>query len=208
MGEDGTFGNRLDDPGKFYGLTEEKRFRVVCCASSRAGAFGETISRFRQSPKLIAELDAIEDLEGEAVDEELKGGEVPLEWRVERNLGSTMLDEQLVFADLSNAETMSTLRKEVASLLTRFGLEELDLSTITSSHRRVTQEISRHLHDKEIPGATLAGIRYPSRLNPEWTLWAIFSERFVHTPQEIYDVVKDDDPDLQQAASILGLEVE
>jgi hypothetical protein len=50
--EDGTFGNRFDDPGKYGGMPEEDRFRMVYCATQRAGAFGETIARFRRNPRL------------------------------------------------------------------------------------------------------------------------------------------------------------
>jgi hypothetical protein len=58
--EDGTFGNRFDDPGKYRGIPEEDRFRVVYCATQRAGAFGETIARFRRSPRLVEGLRTIE----------------------------------------------------------------------------------------------------------------------------------------------------
>src|SRR5829696_7814285 len=33
-------------------MPEEDRFRMVYCATQRAGAFGETIARFRRSPRL------------------------------------------------------------------------------------------------------------------------------------------------------------
>ena len=51
--EDGTFGNCFDDPGKYRGIPEEDRFRMVYCTTRRAGAFGETIARFRRSPRLV-----------------------------------------------------------------------------------------------------------------------------------------------------------
>ncbi len=38
--EDGTFGNRFDDPGRYRGIPEEDRFRVVYCATQWAGPSG------------------------------------------------------------------------------------------------------------------------------------------------------------------------
>ncbi|MGH3144604.1 MAG: hypothetical protein ACRDTR_02270, partial [Rubrobacter sp.] len=88
--EDGTFGNRFDDPGKYRGIPEEVRFRVIYCATEQAGAFGETIARFRRSPRLVEGLEEIND-EG-PLEAELEGGVLPEEWRLGRRLGSAWLD--------------------------------------------------------------------------------------------------------------------
>lgn len=58
---DGTFGNRFDDPSAKRGVPEEERYRMVYCATERAGAFGETIARFRPSVRLLAGLEEVED---------------------------------------------------------------------------------------------------------------------------------------------------
>ncbi len=54
--EDGTFGNRFDDPGHRRGIPQEQLFRTIYCASERTGAFGETTARFRPSLSLLMEL--------------------------------------------------------------------------------------------------------------------------------------------------------
>jgi hypothetical protein len=51
-GEDGTFGNRFDDPEKLY--------RVLYASAVRFGCFLETLARFRKDPSLSAELSEIE----------------------------------------------------------------------------------------------------------------------------------------------------
>jgi hypothetical protein len=203
--EDGTFGNRFDDPGKYHGILEEDRFRVVYCATQRAGAFGETIARFRRSPRLVEGLRSIDD--EEPFEAELEGGKLPEEWRLGRRLGSTRLDESLVFADLASAEVFQILTEELAPLLVRFGLEEFDLSLITSRKRRVTQEAARYAYKLADGGQVFAGVRYLSRLNPEWELWAVFHDRMVHSPDELSETVRADDPGLTEAASALGIEV-
>ena len=202
--EDGTFGNRFDDPGKYRGIPEENRFRMVYCATQRAGAFGETIARFRRSPRLVEGLRTIDE---EPLEPELEGGVLPEEWRLGRRLGSTRLDEGLVFADFASAETFQILTEELAPLLVRFGFEEFDLSLITSRRRRVTQEAARYAYEMAGSGQVFAGVRYLSRLNPAWELWAVFHDRMVHSPEELSETVREDDPGLVDAASVLNIEI-
>ncbi len=203
--EDGTFGNRFDDPGQYRGIPEDDRFRVVYCATQRAGAFGETIARFRRSPRLVEGLRTIES--EEPFETELEGGVLPEEWRLGRRLGSTRLDEGLVFADFASAETFQIFTEELAPLLVRFDLEEFDLSLITSRRRRVTQEAARYAYELAGSGQTFAGARYLSRLNPAWELWALFYDRIVQSPEELSETVREDDPGLVEAASVLGIEI-
>ena len=203
--EDGTFGNRFDDPGKYRGMPEEDRFRMVYCATQRAGAFGETIARFRRSPRLVEGLRTIDD--EEPFEPELEGGVLPEEWRLGRRLGSTRLDEGLVFADFASAETFQILTEELAPLLVRFGLTEFDLSLITSRRRRVTQEAARYVYELACSRQVFAGVRYLSRLNPAWELWAVFHDRMVHLPEELSETVREDDPGLEEAASVLGIDI-
>jgi len=100
-GDDGTFGNRFDDPGAGHGIPEAERFRVIYCAASRATAFGETIARYRPDLELLAKLEEIAD--DEPISPELRGGVVPEEWRLSRRLGATQLDESLRFVDVDAA---------------------------------------------------------------------------------------------------------
>ena len=56
-------------------------------------------------------------------------------------------------------------------------------------------------------GQVFSGVRYLSRLNPEWELWAVFHDRMVHSPDELSKTVRADDPGLTEAASVLGIEI-
>jgi len=201
------FTNRFDDPGAYRGIPQEKRFRTIYCATQRAGAFAETIAHFRKSPHTLAKLEQIED--DEPLDSELKGGMVLEAWRLRRRIGSTRLNENLLFADFADAKTFTILREELAPWLVRFGLEDFDLSTITSQQRRLTQEAARYVYELADSGRTVfAGIRYLSRLNPRGELWAIFHDRMLHTPEEAIETIREDDPGLVEAASTLGLRTE
>jgi hypothetical protein len=136
-----------------------------------------------------------------------EGGVLPEEWRLGRRLGSTRLDEDLVFADFASAETFQILTQELAPLLVRVGLKEFDLSLITSRRRRVTQEAARYAYELAGRGHVFAGVRYLSRLNPAWELWAVFHDRMVHLPEELSETVREDDHGLVKAASVLGIEI-
>jgi hypothetical protein len=50
--EDGTFGNRFDDPAGYY--------RVLYAASQRISCFIETLARFRSDPTFLPELNESE----------------------------------------------------------------------------------------------------------------------------------------------------
>lgn len=97
--------------------------------------------------------------------------------------------------------------EELAPLLVRFGLKEFDLSLITSRERHVTQEAARYAYELTGSGQVFAGVRYLSRLNPAWELWAVFHDRMVHSPEEFSETVREDDPDLMEAASVLNIEI-
>ena len=99
------------------------------------------------------------------------------------------------------------LTEELAHQLVRFGLTEFELSLITSRRRRVTQEAARYVYELARSGQVFAGVRYLSRLNPAWELWAVFHDRIIHSPEELSETVREDDPGLEEAASVLGIEI-
>lgn len=215
-GDDGTFGNRFDDPGASRGIPESERFRTIYCATDRAGAFGEVVARFRPSPRTLAELESIEDCE--SLPDILRGivdpndpyrGLVTSEWQLRRRVGHAYLDPALRFVDIADAENMNLLRRELATLLTELTIAEIDVSAVTSQHRRLTQEIARYIFEQvdEAGRPCFAGIRYPSRLNPDWECWAVFDTRMIHRPGPS-ETVRPDDPGLIEAARIFHLTIE
>jgi hypothetical protein len=206
--EDGTFGNRFDDPSAEDGMSEEERFRIIYCSSRLVGAFGETIARFRKDVKLHAGLEIIED--ADPLDPELEGGVVPEDWRLERRKASTLLDNSLLFADFLSPKSLVVLRRELAPLLVRLGLEDFDLSSMTGPQRRLTQGAARYVYELTTPSGQpiFTGIRYPSRLNINWELWAIFDDRMLHTQDETFGTIRKDDHDLQEAAAFLEIDIE
>src|SRR5688500_12616183 len=81
--------NRFDDPGRLGyissgGPLANTQYSTLYLASQQAGAYGETISRYRSSLPLIADLAQIVD--DEPPPENLQGGILPHAWRLTRRL--------------------------------------------------------------------------------------------------------------------------
>jgi hypothetical protein len=217
--EDGTFGNRFDDPRGPDGVPPEQRFRVIYCATQRLAAFGETLARFRPSLALLARLAEIDD--DEPIAESLAGavdpahprrGLVKADWRLRRRVNTTMLDPGLRFVDIASPAAMQHLRAHLASLAVELGIREIDLSSLTGEQRVFTQRCALHVHDQaDAHGRPrFAGIRYVSRLNPAWECWAVFDQRLRHAPGQpgFPQNILADDPDLLAVAHQFELTVE
>jgi hypothetical protein len=114
------------------------------------------------------------------------------------------------FVDVDAAQTLQVLRRVLASIAASLGVSDIDLGAIAGPNRRLTQEVVRYVYEQRDPtGEPLyGGIRYLSRLNPEWELWAIFADRIEHSPREVTESIRAEDPDLLEAASLLNLRVE
>jgi len=216
-GDDGTFGNRFDDPSASDDFPHDRRFRVLYCATRRIAAFGETMARFRPSIDLLTKLAAIDDdeplaasLRGAVDPGESRRGLVPADWRLKRRIGHTVLDPTLRFVDIAHPATMQDLRTKLAPLAARLAISDIDLSTVTSQQRRFTQACARHIHDDRNVHPHIAGIRYLSRLNPDWECWAIFDDRLRHAPGHpgLPKSILADDADLLAVAQLFDLTID
>ncbi len=161
---DGTFGNRWDDPRGEY---------RVLYASSRLGAFVETLGRFRADPALV---DALAEIEGEADADVMGAGQVPAEWIADRVIGSCKVEGE--FGAVGHSRSLAFLWRELASVARAHGIGALDGSAIRlHAPRGFTQEVSRSVFGCQDHGATqFAGIAYLSRLGDDLRNWAIFEQ--------------------------------
>ena len=196
-GDDGTFGNRFDDPVGEY--------RVLYASSPRIGAFLETLARYRTDPALVAEYEQM-TLEAEDVERypTIAPGVVPAGWCASRTIGTARHDGP--FADIGHSRGLAELRVALASRLVHYGLDDLDAGDVRRrAPRAFTQEISRYVFERGVTdeGEPLIGIRYLSRLGDEIENWAIFegTEPYDKRSEEIAH----DDPDLVAALRTLGL---
>ena len=193
-GEDGTFGNRYDDPRSEY--------RVVYASSQRLGALLETLARFRADPAIAAER--IVGDPRDAAHEAVPAGVVPGQWLESRVLGGARCDA--TFADVGHARSLAYLRTALAAAVLRHGLTELDASAIRARvPRGFTQEVSRQVYEctDEQGARAFQGIGYLSRLGDDIHNWAIFEPAAI----DVIDVshLSRDDPDLNKALALHGL---
>ncbi len=186
--DDGTFGNRYDDP--------DGEYRVLYASDERAGALAETLARFRPDLELAAELALIApDARDDDYPVPAPPGSVPREWLDVRVIGSATHDG--TFADVGRSDSLVYLRAALADHALSFGLDDLDAGDLRRrAPRAFTQEISRHVFERarDASGDPLAGIRYLSRLGDEFVNWAIFE---TEPPSDTRsDPIEPDDPDL------------
>lgn len=169
-------------------------YRVLYASSQRFGCFLETLSRFRVDPKLLAEL---AEIDGE--DDYCPLGEVPLEWLEKRMIGVATASEEC--ADICSSEWISRLRSVLVGHLKRFGLGDLDASTLQmTAPRGFTQLVSRLVFSEE-----LAGIYYRSKYGHDIENWALFEPFQIDVRDS--QPIPADDPDLQRALQLHGLKL-
>jgi len=189
-GEDGTFGNRFDDPSGTC--------RVLYASSSRLGCFLETLARFRVDVALQA---ALAEISGP--DDYVPLGVIPREWPAGRAMGTA--DAAGVFAAIGTSESLATLRVALAVTVVELELDDLDAAAIRSSvPRTFTQAISRHVYDT----GCFDGVCYRSRYGDDVENWAIFEPFTAIRPHAPSQPVEIHDPDFIVALVIHRLSVE
>jgi hypothetical protein len=189
--EDGTFGNRFDDPTGVY--------RVLYASSQRLGCFIETLARFRVDVSFVADLSLMENGE----DDFTAFGTVRRAWLKARCIGTATVEGE--YADIYALEWVIHLRTALAEVAVKLGIEDIDLSSLERAEpRRLTQQASRVAFE-----LGFAGVFYHSRYGHSIENWAIFEDwtmpnRFP-IRQSKSRKVAEDDPDLLEALRILGL---
>lgn len=199
---DGTFDNRWDDP--------EGSYRVLYASSQRAGAFIETLARFRPDLELLAQLAEI--AEDDAADLPITPGIVPRTWAEKRLIGEAVLKGE--FADVANARSLTYLRAALAELVLAHGIGDLDAGTVRSGDRALTQQMSRTIYECSVEdGRAYDGVYYHSRVGDAYENWGVFDTEVsgVRSPLSPVDHgtdINDGDPDLADALHYLGLTLE
>ena len=189
--EDGTFGNRFDDPMGVY--------RVLYASSQRLGCFVETLARFRVDVSFVADLALMENGE----DDFTAFGTVRRAWLKGRCIGTANVEGE--YADIYALEWVSHLRTALAEVAVKLGFEDIDLSSLERAEpRRLTQQASRVAFE-----LGYAGVFYHSRYGHSIENWAIFEDWTMPNRFPINQLksrrVAEDDPDLMEALRALEL---
>mgnify|MGYP001371998108 CR=1 FL=1 len=140
--------------------------------TQREGAFAETIAHFRPDLEALAALGAIR---GAPEEPQPLTAAVPARWRQLRSVGRLLLDPTLRFVDVAHPDTLAEMRTHFASVAVDLGHRDVDLSTITSGDRRLTQRVARYFYEltDDAGRPAFAGLRYVSRHGVAWECWAL-----------------------------------
>jgi hypothetical protein len=202
-GPGGTFGNRWDDA--------QGRYRVLYAASTRLGAFVETLAPLRPDASVLAAYGEMELASGE---ETASPGRVPVTWCRERVVTKGIAtDVEGTFVNVGASSSLSILREELAARVVHYGLSDLDAATIrVTAPRGFTQEISTYVAaQRGEDGRPYGGIFYLSKLGDEFENWAIFEREEMRGQSPVLsvdrEVVDPEDADFVRACEILGLEI-
>jgi RES domain len=171
MGKPNT-GNRFDSPTGAYG--------VRYFASNLDGCYGETLARFRADKKLAKVIGSEWSELGF-----MSVGDIPADWRQRRGAvrvrfpsdgANTAFSAGVRFLDIESVHTREALLPDFEPLLKFYGYSDLDVAVVRGHDRRFTRYISQWTYEQvdEQDRPMYAGIRYLSRLNSEWELWAVF----------------------------------
>jgi hypothetical protein len=191
-------GNRWDDA--------QGQYATLYCASSAVAAFAETIARYREVPGLLDRIDAF--LSGEPdgeYDFELEPARVPDDYFADRSLGHAAIDPALRFVDVDHPDTHRSLTVPLRPVLRRHRLRVVDRGVVLSPDRRLTRPIARECWRlAQTPDhPDWAGLRYGSRLHPEWECWAAWEPSPIRPHSARVQTVTRANPDLRAAAEIL-----
>jgi hypothetical protein len=193
-----TAGNRFDIPNA----------GVLYFADELEACFAETLADLRAKPALV---DLVRD-EWNAANW-LKPCAVPASWRLRRTAVKVKVDHDQKFLDVTDMQTILTLRTELALRLSSIGYSDLDMGLVQGADRRVTRMISEWAYLQTIDQESdydedlyrFAGIKYTSRLNHEWTCWAVFPD--VDLAQVEAAPVERETPELLAIAERFGLRI-
>jgi hypothetical protein len=123
-------------------------------------------------------------------------------WREKHVLAPARIDAAGEFLDLDDVTVIQHLESELAGLLAEKSIDHLDVSTVRSRDRDVTQHISRTLYDE---GA--GGLRFRSNCDDK-PCFVLFEHRASLTEDGDPEPCTDDLPELLQVCSDYGLVAE
>ena len=183
-------GNRFDVPGA----------AVLYAATTAAGAFAETLARFRPSASLAAKIARAGGSRPPA------HGQVPPSWRLTQRLRRFTTRNALPFVDIEHPATHAHLTEHAHELLLQRGISALDVATVRGPSRLLTRGLASWLYSQtDARGRPrYGGIRYVSRLG-DFECWAIFDGTAVEIIDEAS--IELDDAELRKVAALFRLDV-
>jgi RES domain-containing protein len=216
------------DPSE-WGRWDVAGHRTVYCASPQAAAYAESLGWFQQrlgaASHTLGELFPDSDPDDETAVESaaekefqernhMRPGILPAGWRLERMMYAIQLPATGWMIDVGASATLTVIKTALAHDLAALGVENLTLAEEHNPDRAVTTRISKWLRGRVLFDGSLShGIQYQSKYGNDWTCWAIWLRKVddgaplsSEPTRQIGQIeILNNDPDLEQAATILGL---
>jgi hypothetical protein len=196
-------GHRYDDPD---GL-----FKTLYCATEAEGALGECLGDFVYSAAtaqrieafLLSEPDADfdEDYQRALREEDIEA----FRWRLAH--AAAALGARLIAVD--DWRTYRAAAPRIVPALARYGVKHFDRHTLLDERRYVTRTLAgiwrADATDPETGTLRAAGLRFTSRLPPEWECWALWEPLPLDRDAAEIEDVTIHTPALRHAADMLGV---
>jgi hypothetical protein len=170
----------------------------VYAAEERLTAFKEVLQDLRPNARAIADFQALFGKRSPIA----PAGRVTWAWREKNVLAPVRINASGPLRPLDDASVIQWLEAELAVLLAARGIAHLDISTLTSKDRDITQHISRTLYDH---GA--AGLRFISDCDGR-PCYVVFEGRGHFDANGAATPCTDDIPELLQVCSDYELVLE
>lgn len=153
-------------------------YRVLYAAGTPNAAFIEALQRFRLDLAGIREVTESSPVgvpERDALRESLlaPSGYVEPGFEDSHKICSVQVRLQTSVANVTSSAVLERVRHELSEMLLESGLDDLDLSRVTSLRREVTQQVSFWAWQNGY-----AGISYVSRFGADLTCYALFEDRY------------------------------
>lgn len=208
----------LQRGGRFDDLVDDETdeiadFGVLYVGETPTSTFLETLHLYRRrldtarnvADNIIVEAETRQSL----LNAEEMSGRVPNQWMDVRVLAHGRLVTGAPVFDLAKPAAVQAVRESLEPSLIALGLEDLDFSHVLGDNRDLTRAISRWIWSMESKAGQplFAGIRYRSRFDPESICLALFEDRYNVDGDIDIQPITPETPGLNEAASVLRLEI-
>jgi hypothetical protein len=167
-----------NDEGRFNGRWDDQHseFRTLYTGESLLACLLEVLALFRPDPTTDAELDEIEDPDGEVgMHPDASSGTVGYWWLDQRFGGSA--EQSGTYCYVTHSESISAIQTGFSFARFKLAPVLLDTSVLKDAHQRdLTRSIARWIFDlrDDLQNDLVHGIEFRSRFGDEARMWAVF----------------------------------
>ncbi|WP_434317513.1 RES family NAD+ phosphorylase [Leifsonia sp. P73] len=167
-----------NDEGRFNGRWDDQsaEFRTIYTGETLLACLLEVLAQFRPDPETDAELDEIEDPDGDVeLFPDAPSGTVGYGWLDERFAGRA--DQMGWYCYITHSESLAAVQAGFPFARFKLTPVQLDTSILKDARQRdLTRSIARWIFEQrdENQNDLVDGIQFTSRFGDEYRMWAVF----------------------------------